>query len=77
MRLQLRVTLAMAAPIPLDAPVTTATLPLSLLMFDSFQNAFFGNCVGLHRLRRLFSVLADKMWAGPTGRFISSEHMNY
>jgi hypothetical protein len=25
----------MAAPIPLDAPVTTATLPLSLLMFVS------------------------------------------
>jgi len=30
----------MAAPMPLDAPVTTATLPVSLLIDDSFVILF-------------------------------------
>ena len=70
--------LAMAAPIPLDAPVTTATLPVSLLIFLSLFliPIELRESSGLPRWAAPHSVPVSR-WNWLLKRFSSSELMNY
>ena len=49
----------MAAPIPLDAPVTTATLPFSLLMGDDFESKYWTGIGGNKLLTSIVRLLCS------------------
>src|SRR5215831_13645942 len=49
----------MAAPIPLDAPVTTATLPFSLLMDDDFESNYWTGIGGNKLITSIVRLLCS------------------
>jgi len=52
----------MAAPIPLDAPVTTATLPVSLFMAEFILDSDFRLRSTKPKSRRYFIVSDYELW---------------
>src|SRR5215471_15828811 len=49
----------MAAPIPLDAPVTAATLPFSLLMDDDFESNYWTGIGGNKLITSIVRLLCS------------------
>src|SRR3954466_4765647 len=70
--------LAMAAPIPLDAPVTIATLPVSLLIMFPLKKNFLPECIrsSLPNQSSQTNCRFHEMYRAAQG-FISSVFMNY
>jgi len=66
----------MAAPMPLDAPVTTATLPVSLLIVLSFLRGYEEPSISEKRRSKTLSQRVSQVFAYPNTRYFPSFPVN-